>query len=204
MPGFAEGCEFVVSLAFRKGFDLFGAKTRALFLLASYLGGLGRRSRRGMGSFRVSAITEPSDTGAAQLINAPTFNDITSFQQYIFDLLEVLAPNEFAIDGCFIRRSTYQNPGYPIIRNIGFGQHPQTPHSIHAATHTVMGTQDGDTYGKAMGYVKGKRLASPMYTSLVKIADHLYPIATELASTNELDEPIVQIRKAYRQQLHIQ
>lgn len=129
----------------------------SLFLLMSYLGGLGKRSRRGCGSFKVISINKETQ-------------DLPSVEQEIIDTIKEVNPNF----------SFGSSSNYPAIRKIEIGSSPKTIRDIGLATHdekirtpsTSFTNWKGKEVTKYPNYdatigAGNPRFASPIYISIL-------------------------------------
>lgn len=124
-----------------------------LFILTIVLGGLGKRSRRGMGSLKIINIE-----------NIPT--EIESINQLIKSISPLFS---------------YTSPSnYPTIKSIEIGRENKSVTQIGSATHEVMSIEDTSEnkskYKATIGAGR-PRFASPIYISIL---DNGKPIITTL------------------------
>lgn len=148
---------------FPEGFST--EKLIALFKLTSCLGGLGRRSRRGFGSFLIISERSKCDN-----------------LEYLLELLNIVAGESYVIRDKSIILSKNCNANYPFIRKIDVGKiYPTTDEllkTIGRASHEAAVKYRSD---KSLGYAEGcKRLASPIYVSVLKSNRGYRPIITTL------------------------
>lgn len=144
--------------------EIFGReKLIALFQLSCILGGVGKRTRRGMGSLSVvSANTNDPSKGPIKSLNSPDLTDIHG-------LLSILSPH-FALQ---THSSKIQNvysgrmAKYPWITQIEIGRPAPNPTlKISQATHEVKAI-DNRKYEPSMGHANRGRFASPLFTSVL-------------------------------------
>jgi len=140
---------------------------KALFKLTSILGGLGKRSRRGFGSFAV--LSEPKEREIITRIK---------------DLLEFLAPGNFELRDNAIKLIKTCNADYPFIRKIEVGKAYRT---VDELLRIIGKASHNAAYGKnkedfSLGTARASiRLASPVYVSVVKSGEGEYrPVITTL------------------------
>ena len=146
-----------------------------MFKLSSCLGGLGRRSRRGFGSFSVVSESKSQDR-----------------LDYILELLDEIVSGNFIKDQHSIILNKNCNANYPFIRKIEIGREYTAPDKllkkIAIASHEAAVKYPHD---RSLGYTsKGKdnRLASPIYVSVIKSGNAYRPVITtlQLASKNDV------------------
>jgi CRISPR-associated protein Cmr1 len=161
--GIKKGTEFKVILRFRKEHKEGFWKT--MFILTSLLGGVGKRSRRGSGSYAITHIDDEKYT--------PT-QDINE----VCKLLNTINP-KFTVNNNKIVSNFGKTPDYPYIKDINIGK-PDSNIMIRVGntTHRLK-KSDAMNYEKSLGHVTRGRLASPVYVSL--IAQNV-PIVTRLNS----------------------
>lgn len=174
-PAFAANMNFSVSLGYDSLPDGFtGKQLEALFILTSILGGVGKRSRRGFGSFRIESINNCS---LSKVLNL----------NYIQSLLDVLAPGKFDIAGTTIILTGTCTAGYPYLREIVIGRQYRSAYTlleeIGQASHNHSGAHLGFAHRR-------QRLASPIYVSVITDNDLSYrPIITTLNTAFERPTP---------------
>lgn len=155
---FAIGSNFEMTINVIDNDVMTAEQVKSLFIVVSLLGGLGNRSRRGFGSFKIIEIDntkfeQPNDVKEIEKI-------IKSINQaYPFDNVTA---------------------NYPFVKSIEIGQVDRdNTKKIGQATHTIKG-QFRNNYGDAMGD-SNPRFSSPIYVSVIKKNDgKLYPIITTL------------------------
>ncbi len=140
-PCFPKSDEsFIVKFSLTKienDFTLESIKT--LFILTSILGGLGKRSRRGFGSFKITKI------------NTNNTVDLNfAMPRTIDDIHKLLPKNYFTLSNGKISSNFSRNEAYPYIKTIEFGKSfDDVPLEIIDASHTV----------KEAEYLKAKEIA---------------------------------------------
>ena len=146
----------------------------ALFILTSILGGVGKRSRRGFGSFQVESINNCS---LSEVLNL----------NYIQSLLDVLAPGKFHMAGTTIVFTGACTAGYPYLKEIVIGRQYRSANTLLEG----IGQASHDHSGAHLGFARrGQRLASPIYVSVITDNDLSYrPIITTLNTVFERPEP---------------
>ncbi len=119
------------------------------------LGGLGKRSRRGFGSVRITQVDGKKECSSL--------------------------PEENFTDTLILKRNQDFYPDYPFIKDIKMGNQPYHNYEtllIKIGENSHLNKHD------SLGYAYPKRrLASPIYTSIIKADDKFYPIITTLNST---------------------
>lgn len=161
LPAFMDGGKFEVQIFFieaNKELILY------LMLIFSFLGGLGKRSRRGFGSFLIEkaiykgenilpVIKDTRDIlTSIEKINSNIIDNgrlLNNFYENHFPYLE-----EINIGDKFSRF-------YPILRNIGVSSHK-------------------NSFWFKQNVENGSRLASPIYVSIIWKTDGFYPVFTRL------------------------
>lgn len=143
---------------------------KALFLLTCYLGGLGKRSRRGMGSVEIEAIN-----GDNKILESVDLQKIMQWISTFSPFYQISGDRIiFAYSGA--------SPQYGYIREIQLGR-PYTDREsllmkISETTHKTKSEYGVAQYEPSMGYASSGRYASPVFTSVVLGASR--PIITTL------------------------
>lgn len=115
------------------------------------LGGLGKRSRRGFGSVKTIKID-----------NNVVFSSLSEIKSFV---------------GTIIPQNQGLYPDYPLIKDIQIGK----SYNDYKDLLIKIGESSHLHKDDSLGYARpGKRLASPVYTSVIKIDDRYYPIVTTL------------------------
>jgi len=144
--------------------DFSGEKLEALLKLSSCLGGLGRRSRRGFGSFSIISEHEEECDNL----------------EYLLGLMNIVANGNFIIKEKSIVLNKKCNADYPFIHKVEVGKVYSTPDELLKATgrasHEAAAKYPDDSLGSAIG----KRLASPVYVSVLKSSNGYRPVITTL------------------------
>ncbi|WP_164490311.1 type III-B CRISPR module RAMP protein Cmr1 [Runella sp. SP2] len=100
---------------------------KALFILTSILGGLGKRSRRGFGSFKITKINTNN-----------TIDLNFAMPRTIDDIHKLLPKNYFTLSNGKISSNFNRNEAYPHIKTIEFGKSfDDVPLGIISASHKV-------------------------------------------------------------------
>ncbi len=157
-PCFAPGEKFSLKIyGNKKVFDLFE--------LLSILGGLGKRSRRGFGSFTINKI------------NGEEYRPVSSTEG-ILTLLQNISNNKFKIDNGKIIRTDNDHADYAFIKNIEIGG---VPFKSYKTILEKIGQSSHDNNSDFTGYAKGQeRFSSPIYVSVIKLENNYKTIITTL------------------------
>ncbi|AEE53913.1 type III-B CRISPR module RAMP protein Cmr1 [Haliscomenobacter hydrossis] len=134
-----------------------------LFQLTSILGGMGKRVRRGMGSWQITSAT--IDQTQFPCLENPQINDI-------FSLVKILTPHyDLHSSGSIVMNFSGRMDKYPWVRKIEIGKKHTSADSllydISAATHLQKKPGLEDAYNASMGHAKMGRFASPIYVSVL-------------------------------------
>lgn len=136
-----------------------------LFKLLAIVGGIGKRSRRGFGSFSISRI------------DGETYKTKSSIDE-ILTLIQNVSDNKFRIDNDKIIRSDNVHADYAYIKTIEIGN---GPFSNYKPLLEKIGQSSHDNNSDFTGYAKGKeRFASPIYVSIVNYPEGYKPIVSTL------------------------
>lgn len=136
----------------------------SLFELSSFLGGLGKRSRRGYGTFK---ITHKNNTSFEVLDPLDT----------IIKLLDFLTPglyscgfNEITLDETKLNSQLTE---YPYLKRVILGAQDR---DWHLLTKRIM-DRCHEYKDNSLGYARGKnRLASPIYITIIKNSMGMYQL----------------------------
>ncbi len=143
----------------------------ATILKASlFLGGLGKRARRGFGSIKILNIDKQ-----------PYILDLNI--EYILKLINGVIPNKYVLEKNKIVLKEKNSQKYPFLKEIIIGgQYP----SWNELVKTV-GVASHNCKDDSLGFVnRNKRLASPIYISVLKISEKEYhPIVSALNTVFE-------------------
>lgn len=137
-------------------------KMKALFLVVALLGGVGKRSRRGFGSFKINKI------------NGEYFNTELNNVAEIEALIKKVNP----------QFSYSSSARYPVIEKIEIGSKNSSLKEIGLATHNLKG-QNKSAYEATIGAGK-PRFASPIYISILP---NQKPIITTLKTVSPRPKP---------------
>jgi len=168
-PQPAIATDHIFSVAFSNSFDLLSQDftqdhLKSLFTLTAIMGGLGKRSRRGFGSFQITQVNGQSQSVAVDL-------------NYILSLLELLAPQKYYISGNNIVLEGNCDGSYPYIKEITIGK---LYRSIDRLLE-VIGEASHDYASMYLGTAaKRQRLASPIYVSVIAEGNQFRPVITTL------------------------
>ncbi len=133
-----------------------------LFEFVSIAGGLGKRSRRGFGSFKIKKVDENN-------IDIKHINDIILSINESLNIQLNNKNNSLSVNGNFTN-------SYPYVKKIMFGQHNYS----YDYLLKVIGNASHNNNSDFTGYARGtNRLASPVYVSIVKDKEYRI-IITEL------------------------
>jgi len=169
------GQEFSVEFSYNRPHQLFPPeRLRALFKLTSILGGLGKRSRRGFGSFAINAIDGLKPEREVSL-------------EYIHELLELLAPGKYHMGQNCIVLNGACGGHYPFIREIAIGRQYGSADELLKAIGMASHDHDVDCLGfVGTGDLKGRRLASPVYVSVISGGGGFRPVITTLNTESNI------------------
>ncbi|KLO23496.1 type III-B CRISPR module RAMP protein Cmr1 [Marinitoga sp. 1155] len=151
---------------------------KKLFILVSILGGIGRRSRRGFGSFRINYINNKK-------IDYDNFIKIEKVEELLNEV-NIDSKNHFSIQDNKII-SDFTSKKYPYIKEIRIGNSRESNSDnllkkISLSSHKNNSEWTGFTN-------RQKRLASPIYVSVVKIIKqnnfYFFPVVTILETIFE-------------------
>lgn len=152
-------------------------KLEALLKLSAFIGGIGRRTRRGMGAFK---ILPQGDEKVPETIE--------EVLQEIEGHLQTLNSGIYTLDteNQSISPTTSYSQPYPFIQHIQIGKKPMMDFDellvhIGKCTNRFHADYAGDSYKKALGSGQ-PRFASPVYVSIVQIAGAFHPIISLLNS----------------------
>ncbi len=142
------------------------AKCQALFELFSVLGDIGKRARRGMGSFDIVKCS--NEKWQKQDITIP----------YIHRLLEIFSPYFMIRENVIYSHYSGSMEYYPWIKRIQIGRHDNDLlMKISKTTHHYK-EKSVYTYEASLGHASRGRFASPIYISAIK--GSLKPVITSL------------------------
>jgi CRISPR-associated protein Cmr1 len=157
-------------------------KLIALLQLTSLLGGMGKRVRRGMGSWQIEALS-----GA----NLPLPNSI----QDIYNVVKKLSSHYILQNEVILMNFSGRMDKYPWVRKIEIGKSysdvDQLLMKISKATHDTKGSGSEYTYNVSLGHAKAGRLASPIYVSVLP---DKRPIVTTLNTIPDRDTQLINPR----------
>ncbi|HHX87878.1 MAG TPA: type III-B CRISPR module RAMP protein Cmr1 [Firmicutes bacterium] len=167
--GFSPGEQFEVILLTRNNKSVDSKKIETpdwisdLFEISCLLGGFGNRSRRGFGSVALHGL-EPG------------------FQLICNKLNNIYGDDIFILDKTnYLIKSPFSSPtAHPSIKTVELGQKSYTTHQELLKTIGNASHKYNPSGSNALGKVRGGRLASPVYVSVLKIDGEYRPIVTTL------------------------
>lgn len=164
-PGSSFSVTFIITPITRDEIKFGADELQSLFELTVFLGGIGKRVRRGMGSFKINKIGEQIYTPLANL------NDVLS-------LVKKHTPNYTIQNGVINLAYSGRMQRYPWIQRIETGElHRNITNHISTITHNLKGKY-GNIYEPNLGHASNGRFASPVYVSV--LADGKTPVVTTL------------------------
>jgi len=158
----------------KHNFDL--EKLKALFTLTCLLGGLGKRSRRGFGSFLITKIkkNDQSDFQSFEMSTTPE-KTLQLIHKFNTDYEINKSNNNIQLVKPSSSDRKYEIE-YPYIEEIKIGS---KPYSSYSDLVKQIGISSHDNQDKSNGYAT-PRFASPTYVSALKRDDQYFPIITSL------------------------
>lgn len=172
LPAIPTNTRFEVSLCWSENPTFSFDNLCTLFELTALLGGLGKRSRRAMGGFAITA--KVSD---GQIM--PLHTDIST--SYLHGLLKQFSPHFQLLAEKSTIINTYQGvvAKYPWIKQveIGASRNRSVPNHTSSVTHQLK-IKHGQAYEPNLGHAFKGRFASPVFVSVVMNANT--PIITSL------------------------
>lgn len=159
-PCFPPGEEFIVEIRLVNNNHTQLIQIEALFKIMAILGGLGKRSRRGCGSFQIIEI------------NSSPYQTPETIEE-ILKLCKVINP-QFSFSA---------NADYPIIMDIKIGNSVKTVKEIGEISHVVKmsdPSRNHENYNSSVG-AGNPRFASPIYISILPSGK---PIVTTLKAVS--------------------
>jgi CRISPR-associated protein Cmr1 len=171
VDGILPGTDFTVKLIAPPQYL---ERVTTLFEVFSFLGGIGKRVRRGMGSFMVTEIsgsTRSEDQG----------DDVAN---YIFHKIQSLSPHFKLSDRKIVNVYSGRKALYPWIKSIEFGENGFRDArdliiKIGATTSQFKKTAPR-AYEPSLGHASRGRFASPIYVSVTYKEGLYYPVITTL------------------------
>lgn len=156
--------DVIISSLNKEKIDFF----KNLFVVTSYLGGIGKRVRRGMGAWKINTINDD------RYNSSPNINDL-------YDSLKQISDRYTLSNDKIILSSNERMSKYPWITTIeiGKGLIRNLPHYISKKTHDFKG-EYGRDYEPSMGHTYKGRFASPIYVSIIEQERDLMPIISTL------------------------
>lgn len=168
--GLSPGQKISISLSFYDNIDEYSNILKVSLLL----GGLGKRSRRGFGSVNILKV------------NKEAYNIEFNIQE-ILRLINTIGNNKYKLDGKKILLEKNISQDYPFVREILLGnEYPSWENLLE-----TIGVASHKCKDESLGFAhNGKRLASPIYVSVLKISNDRYiPIITTLNTEFENKHP---------------
>jgi CRISPR-associated protein Cmr1 len=189
---FNEGTSFDVKLTLRKESEFFKKEhLKDLFMLTCYLGGLGKRVRRGMGSVDIVAIDGKKVDRQIDL-------------SHLHGLLSNFNPFYHLSGEKIVFNYSGRSPKYGYITEIQLGKpyndQAMVLRKISDATHKTK-EKHGYAYDPSMGHAFKGRYASPVYTSIVR--GSVRPIITtlNLAPVRDANKASLFIQQDFKNQI---
>lgn len=175
--------EFTVILSYNRMPDSFSPqKLEALFLLTTAIGGLGKRCRRGFGSFQVISVNDSSLTEDIRL-------------DRILDYLDVLAPRRYEIRDKKLVLTSKLEGNYPFIQEIVIGQAYNNVDELLRTISRASSNHSSDYTGFTGN--RG-RMASPVYISVIRDNAGYRPVITSLCAAFQRRPEGMDTRKAFK------
>lgn len=160
-----------------------------VFLLATILGGLGQRKRRGFGSYQITDIQMMG-------VSFPSFNFEHISIENIHILLNQIASEKFFIRDNIIHYAFSQKINYPHIEKIEIGRaNANLVKKIGKVTHEIKGDVGNYLYSRAIG-AANPRLASPISISTIPVYSNRAPIVVTLTNEN-INKELAEIQKIF-------
>lgn len=173
-------------------------KACTLFELSLFLGGWGKRSRRGAGSIEIV-----SKEGAGQTTSANSLNDLDG----LLKIISVWTPH-FVRSGDKIQFNfSGRKANYPWLRRIEIGSNG---HDNYRSLLTHIGIVTSKlkrrnirAYEATMGHAFRGRFASPAYTTIIREGSKFFPVISFLNIEPGRDEKNIdlEIQEQYRDQI---
>ena len=147
-----------------------------LFQTTCLLGGIGKRVRRGMGSYSIVKTSRNSEFPV-------DYKNPENIEQ-IFSILKLAGGGNFELVNGIIYSRFHKNEPYPYIKQIQLGRPDNnTLKKVSQATHDLHDRDERDrkfVYGPSLGTARGGRFASPVYVSNILSNKGLMPVITTL------------------------
>ena len=139
-----------------------------IFKISIILGGFGKRARRGFGGVKILSVDDQSYNSKCDLEN-------------IMELLNDIVDNKYEISGKKIVLKSNLNTRYPFLKEIQLGKE----YDFCSELLKRIGDASHNHHNDSLGSEK-KRLASPIYVSVLKNSDDEYiPIISTLNTAFE-------------------
>lgn len=150
---------FDVTLKIKDNPYLNKEKAIALFMLTCYLGGFGKRVRRGMGSVDIIAIDGKKEGIPGQI-------DLN----FIHGLISKISPFYHIENDKIMFKYSGTSPAYGYVVSVQIGKEYREYNSllyrISDTTHKLK-SRHPSSYDASMGHARGGRYASPIYASVI-------------------------------------
>ncbi|MBT1247060.1 MULTISPECIES: type III-B CRISPR module RAMP protein Cmr1 [unclassified Thermosipho (in: thermotogales)] len=170
---------FNVEMKFWKKDEELVTTIKDLFILISILGGVGRRTRRGFGSFKIIEI------------NGENFD----YEKYVdlekmANLMNKISKSEhFSVEkndksSKIKTKFCKKENKYPYVKFIEFGKEYDNYDELLKKISTASHNHNSDFTGYAKN---GKRLASPVYVSVVEKDNNFIPVVTQLELSEDVE-----------------
>ncbi|GAB4375313.1 MAG: hypothetical protein Kow0042_20630 [Calditrichia bacterium] len=170
LPCFLPGSEFTLKVSVIEDNEVDKQYLESLIQLSIFLGGLGKRSRRGFGAINI------------KLINGETISNDTNLD-FILKLLNNVVPNRFRMEDNAIKLNKLSNhlPNYPFIELIEIGKEFSNWNALLGSIGLATHKYNNPAKDCSLGRVRGKkRFASPIFVSVITSGAKYYPIITTL------------------------
>ncbi|ANQ54617.1 hypothetical protein BG95_04230 [Thermosipho sp. 1063] len=172
---------FNVEMKFWKKDEELVTTIKDLFILISILGGVGRRTRRGFGSFKIVKL-DGEDFN---------YNEYIDLEKIVNLMKKINQNGQFEVEkndkGAGIKTNFYKKKDkdkYPYIRFIEFGKEYDNYDELLRKISTASHNHNSDFTGYAKN---GKRLASPVYVSVVEKDNKFIPVVTQLELSEDVE-----------------
>ncbi|MCG8331776.1 MAG: type III-B CRISPR module RAMP protein Cmr1 [Chitinophagales bacterium] len=192
--GISPQTTFTVKL---RGPNEYIKKVISLFEVYSFLGGIGKRSRRGMGSFMVTEI---------EGINQSLEHD-KDLANYLHQKIHFLSPYFSRSNNKISNTYSDDKALYPWIKSIEFGQngfkHAKDIIIKIGTTTSQFKKQNTAKYEASLGHASNGRFSSPIYVSIISKDGLHYPIITTLNTVSDKENGKIDhiLQEAFKMQI---
>ncbi len=166
---------------------------QALFMLTCYLGGFGKRVRRGMGSVDITAIDGKTDA-------VPPKIDLP----FLFSLIQKFSPHYRLDSDKIVFAHPGKSPAYGYVVEIQLGKPYPDPnkllYAVSSATHRVK-QRYGPEYDPSMGHASRGRYASPVYVSVVRGSARPVVTTLNLAPDRDTHRASLLVQREFKGQI---